>query len=129
MTRAVLEGVAFGLRDSMELMKASGLSAIDQIRISGGGAKSPLWRQILANVMGNEMVTVNTTEGAAFGAALLAGVGAGVWSSVPQACRATIRVVSQTEPQIDQMHTYDELYPLYRELYPALKPTFRAVAD
>jgi xylulokinase len=129
MTRAVLEGVAFGLRDSMELVKASGLGAIDQIRISGGGAKSALWRQILADVMGNELVTVNTTEGAAYGAALLAGVGAGTWRSVPEACQATIRVVSRTEPQAAQVTTYDELYPLYRDLYPALKPTFQAVAD
>jgi xylulokinase len=129
MTRAVLEGVAFGLRDSMELVKASGLSSIDQIRISGGGAKSALWRQILADVMGNELVTVNTTEGAAYGAALLAGVGAGVWGTVPEACGATIRVVSRTGPQTDHVSAYGELYPLYRELYPALKPTFRAVAE
>jgi xylulokinase len=129
MTRAVLEGVAFGLRDSMELVKASGLSTIDQIRISGGGAKSALWRQVLADVMENELVTVNTTEGAAYGAALLAGVGTGVWSSVPEACRATIRVVNRTEPQTGQVRTYNELYPLYQALYPALKPTFKAVAD
>jgi xylulokinase len=129
MTRAVLEGVAFGLRDSMELVKASGLSSIDQIRISGGGAKSALWRQILADVMGNELVTVNTTEGAAYGAALLAGVGAGVWGTVPEACGATIRVVSRTAPRADHVSAYEELYPLYRELYPALKPTFRAVAE
>ena len=129
MTRAVLEGVAFGLRDSMELVKASGLSTIDQIRISGGGAKSALWRQVLADVMGNELVTVNTTEGAAYGAALLASVGTGVWSSVPEACRATIRVVNRTEPQTGQVRTYNELYPLYQALYPALKPTFKAVAD
>ncbi|HQE92989.1 MAG TPA: xylulokinase [Anaerolineae bacterium] len=128
MTRAVLEGVAFGLRDSMELVKGAGLGEIKQIRVSGGGAKSALWRQILADVIGSELVTVNTTEGGAYGAALLAAVGAGVWATVPEACRATIRVVNATSPQPEQVKVYDGLYPLYRGLYPALKPTFDAVA-
>jgi xylulokinase len=127
MTRAVLEGVAFGLRDSMELMKASGLGEIRQIRVSGGGAKSALWRQILADVMGSELVTVNTTEGAAYGAALLAGVGAGAWASVPEACAAAVRVVDRVAPQSDVVAVYERAYPLYRRLYPALKPTFDAV--
>ena len=69
-TRAVLEGVAFGLKDSFELMKSAGLAKIEQVRVSGGGARSPLWRQILADVFDAELVTVNTTEGAAYGAAL-----------------------------------------------------------
>jgi xylulokinase len=128
MTRAVLEGVAFGLRDSMELVKGAGLGEIKQIRVSGGGAKSAFWRQILADIIGSELVTVNTTEGGAFGAALLAAVGAGVWATVPEACRATIKVVSATSPQPAQVKVYDDLYPLYRGLYPALKPTFDAVA-
>jgi len=127
LTRAVLEGVAFGLRDSMELVKGAGLGEIKQIRVSGGGAKSALWRQILADVIGSELVTVNTTEGGAFGAALLAAVGAGVWATVPEACAATIKVLSATAPQPEQVKVYDALYPLYRELYPALKPTFDAV--
>ncbi len=129
LTRAVLEGVAFGLRDSMELVKGAGLGQINQIRVSGGGAKSLLWRQILADVMGSELVTVNTTEGGAFGAALLAGVGSGTWASVPEACAATIRIVARTEPQQANIAAYDALYPLYRQLYPALKPTFDAVAE
>ncbi len=127
MTRAVLEGVAFGLRDSMELVKSAGLGEIKQVRVSGGGAKSALWRQILADVTNSELVTVNTTEGGAFGAALLAAVGAGVWSTVPEACQATIDVVSTTSPQPEQVAVYEELYPLYQGLYPALKPTFDAV--
>ena len=77
MARSVLEGVAFGLRDSMELVRGAGLGAIRQVRVSGGGSRSPLWRQILADVMDCELVTVNVTEGASYGAALLAGVGAG----------------------------------------------------
>jgi len=129
MTRAVLEGVAFGLRDSMELMKQAGLGDIRQVRISGGGAKSALWRQILADVLGSELVTINTTEGAAYGAAVLAGVGAGAWASVPEACAAAVRVVDRVTPQADQVARYDALYPLYRALYPALKPTFDAAAE
>ena len=129
MTRAILEGVAFGLRDGMELMKQAGLDQITQVRVAGGGAKSALWRQILADVMDSELVTVNTTEGAAYGAALLAGVGAGAWASVPEACAAAITVVDRVTPQPDVVAMYDELYPLYRGLYPALKPTFDAVGE
>ncbi len=128
MTRAVLEGVAFGLRDSMELVKSAGLGSIRQVRLSGGGAKSPIWRQILANVLGQELVTVNTTEGGAFGAALLAGVGAGAWASVPDACAQNIKVVDRVEPQTARVTAYNQLYPLYRSLYPALKPTFGKLA-
>ena len=128
LTRAVLEGVAFGLRDSMELVKSAGLGNIRQVRLSGGGAKSPIWRQILADVLGQELVTVNTTEGGAFGAALLAGVGAGAWASVPEACADIIKVVDRVEPQAAQVAAYNQLYPLYRGLYPALKPTFDQVA-
>ncbi len=127
MTRAVLEGVAFGLRDSFELMKAVGLAEITQVRASGGGARSPLWRQILADVLGVELVTVNTTEGAAYGAALLAATGAGVFPDVPAACTAVVTVTGRTEPG-PASRFYEEMYPLYRALYPALRPTFNAVA-
>ncbi len=128
MCRAVLEGVAFGLRDSMELIRQAGLGSIQQVRVSGGGAKSLFWRQILADVMDAELVTVNTTEGAAFGAALLAGVGAGHWTTVQESCQAAIRTVESTQPQPAAVRKYAELYPLYKGLYPALKPTFDAVA-
>jgi xylulokinase len=124
MTRAVLEGVAFGLRDSMELIKQAGLGRIDQVRVSGGGAQSALWRQILADVLDSELVTVNTTEGAAYGAALLAGVGVGVWPDVDAACQATIQIVERVEPQPQAVQAYHDCYPVYRGLYRALKPTF-----
>jgi xylulokinase len=124
MTRAVLEGVAFGLRDSFELVKAAGLASIDQVRVSGGGAKSPLWRQILADVLNTPLVTVNTTEGAAYGAALLAGVGAGVWPDVDVACRDTIALTGSTEPQSGTVDQYEPVYQAYGRLYPALKPFF-----
>lgn len=127
MTRAVLEGVAYGLRDSFELITAAGNVTVDQVRVSGGGAKSPLWRQILADIFNAELVTVNTTEGAAYGAALLAGVGAGVWPDVTAACRRTISVTGSTRPSASGVAAYNRWYPAYRGLYPALKPTFDTV--
>lgn len=129
MTRAVLEGVAFGLRDSFELMQEAGLSSIDQVRISGGGARSPLWRQILADVLGVELVTVNTTEGAAYGAALLAGVGAGHWQDVESACDATVTVTGTTTVDGTTSNRYENHYKAFRDLYPALKPTFDAMTE
>ncbi len=128
-TRAVLEGVAFGLQDGFELMKSAGLGSIRQVRVSGGGAKSPLWRQILADVFGCELVTVNTSEGAAYGAALLAAVGGGVWQDVETACDATIRVTGSTRPEADQAGLYRKVYPIYRSLYPALKVIFAESAQ
>jgi len=121
LTRAVLEGVAFGLRDGFELMKSSGLTDIKQVRVSGGGAKSPLWRQILADVLNVELVTVNTTEGAAYGAALLAGVGAGAWPSVDAAADACVTLTGSTAPQAESVARYNKVYALYQKLYPALK--------
>ncbi|MBU0491112.1 MAG: xylulokinase [Chloroflexi bacterium] len=126
LTRAVLEGVAYGLRDGFELMRAAGLTEIRQVRVSGGGAKSPLWRQILADVLDAELVTVNTTEGAAYGAALLAATGAGVYPNVDTACAAAIRVTGSTAPGPARA-VYESLYPLYRNLYPALRTTFDAL--
>jgi xylulokinase len=121
LTRAVLEGVAFGLRDSFELIKTAGKFDVHQVRISGGGARSPLWRQILADLLEAELVTVNTTEGAAYGAAVLAGVGAGVWQDVPSACRAAIRITGRTRPL---GVSYEHFYQNYRQLYPALRIYF-----
>jgi len=123
-TRSVLEGVAFGLKDSFELMKAAGLAHIHHVRVSGGGARSALWRQILADIFDSELVTVNSTEGAAFGAALLAGVGVGAWPSVTAACDATLQVTGSTQPTEAGVARYRQVYPLYRDLYPALKPSF-----
>ena len=121
LTRAVIEGVAFGLRDSFELIKGAGLAGIKQVRVSGGGARSPLWRQILADVFDSELVTVNTTEGAAYGAALLAGVGAGAWADVDAACAASVKLTGSTPPQAEGVSAYAESYAIYRDLYPALK--------
>ncbi|MBI1293605.1 xylulokinase [bacterium] len=124
MTRAVLEGVAFGLRDSFELMRNAGLGQIEQVRVAGGGARSPIWRQILADVFNTELVTVNTSEGAAYGAALLAAVGAGIWPDVESACAATIQITGSTRPQPEQVAIYEAAYQRYGALYPALKAIF-----
>lgn len=126
LTRAVLEGVAFGLRDSLELMKELGLD-VGQVRASGGGARSPLWRQILADVMGTGLATTDSVEGAVFGAALLAGVGTGVFPSVEAAAEAGVREVERVETGPDQA-VYSDFYARYRALYPALAPEFAALA-
>jgi xylulokinase len=128
LTRAVMEGVSFGLKDIFTLIQNSGLKDIQQVRASGGGTKSPLWRQILASVLNSELVTVNTTEGAAFGAALLAGVGAGTWPDVRTACRETIQITGQTDPLARDVDVYRKSYSVYRELYPALKPLYPKMA-
>ena len=128
LTRAVLEGVAFGLKDIFNLMKEVGLGSVEEIRLSGGGAKSSLWRQIIADIFEAEMVAVNTTEGAAYGAALLAGVGAGVWSDVDAACAQTIFVSDRVSPNAETSATYRAVYRVYESLYPVLKPTFASLS-
>lgn len=127
LTRAVLEGVSFGLRDSLELLRALGMPVV-QVRASGGGARSALWRQILADVFGAELVTVNVSEGAAYGAALLAGVGAGVYPDVASACELVIKPTGSTLPG-PAASVYAAYYPRYRALYPALAPEFEAMAE
>ena len=124
MTRAVLEGVAFGLRDGLDLMVAAGMPAPAQIRASGGGTVSPLWRQILADVLDAEIAVVNTSEGAAYGAGLLAAVGAGWFPSVGDATSALVTATPVAAPGRDAA-TYAEAHATYRELYPALASTFR----
>jgi xylulokinase len=122
MTRAVLEGVAFGLKDSFELIRADGVTA-REVRASGGGAKSALWRQILADVLNAPLTTASTTEGAAYGGAVLAAVGAGLYPDVQTACAAMISTGDVTQPQ--QPEAYTHAYERYRGLYPALKETFQ----
>ena len=128
LTRAVLEGVAFSLRDCLGLLREAGLGAVDEVRVSGGGARSHLWRQIMANVLGVALVSVEADEGAAFGAALLAGVGVGGWPDVPAACAAGVRLGERIAPEAEALPAYDHLYQQYRALYPALSPTFAALA-
>ena len=88
--------------------------------MSGGGAKSHLWRQILADVLNVELVTVNTAEGAAYGAALLGGVGAGIWPDVDTACQTVVMQTGSTLPQPETVAQYEQIYALYGQLYPSL---------
>lgn len=128
LTRAVLEGVAFGLKDSLGLLQAANVGEAHQVRVSGGGAKSRLWRQILADVLQTELVTVNTTEGAAYGAALLAAVGAKAWPDITTACRITIQITGSAVPDVSKLRIYQHIYSIYRDLYPALTSSFSQMA-
>jgi len=127
MIRAILEGVAFSLRDGLEIFQEMGVPSA-QVRASGGGGRSPLWRQIQADVFNREMVTINATEGSAYGAALLAVTGTGGFASVEEACRSCIRVTDRCEPDAGRARMYQEYYAIYRDLYPCLRESFRAVA-
>ena len=123
MTRAVLEGVAFGLKDSFTLIDQAGLPETFEARISGGGAKSPVWQRIIADVLGAPLVNINTTEGGAFGAAILASVAAGVYPDAASACDAMIQTGDVVEVS-ENAEAYAEPYAIYQSLYPTLKDTF-----
>lgn len=125
MTRSVLEGVAFGLRDSLELMRSVGVGGFDEIRATGGGSKSSLWRQILADVLETSVVTTTTSEGAAQGAAMLAAVGAGWFPTVEEACHQVVVLGERVDPSPSDV--YRERYAQYRSLYPALAATFQSL--
>ena len=119
--RAILEGVAFSLRDTFEIFAEMNVP-VEEIRLGGGGARSKLWRQIQADVYGHVVKTVEAEEGAAYGAALLAGVGAGAWPSVDAACDAVVRIKSAVEPNPEAVEALARQYRIFRLLYPALQP-------
>ena len=121
--RAILEGVAFSLRDTFTLFSEMNVP-VTSIRLGGGGARSPLWRQIQADVYGHAVEIVEAEEGAAYGAALLAGVGAGVWPSVDAACAATVRIASRVIPQAAAVAALNASYAAYRRVYPATREIF-----
>jgi xylulokinase len=119
-TRAVLEGVAFSLRDTFEIFREMRVP-VEAVRLGGGGARSSLWRQIQADVYGREVETVEAEEGAAYGAALLAGVGRGAWKTVDEACDSVVRVAERIKPDPRAVELLGERYEAFRRLYPALK--------
>lgn len=127
MVRAVLEGITFGMRDQIEIMRAGGMR-IREVRAGGGGAVSTWWRQLQADVYDATVTTINTQEGAAYGVALLAAVGTGVFASVPEACEACIRITDTREPDAELRKTYDAAYGQYGRLYPSLKAEFERIA-
>ena len=128
MTLAVLEGVAFALRDALEIARSQGLK-ITRVRLIGGGAKSPLWRKIIANVMDVKVDTINSEEGPGFGAAILAAVGCGAFESCEEAAAKLIRVTQTTEQDPSLVAKYEEKYRNFRLMYPALKPVYAELAE
>ena len=127
LVRAILEGVAFALRDSLEIFKELGIRS-DRIIASGGGAKSLLWRQIQADIFGNDVVTANIQEQAGVGAAMLAGIGIGVFASPEEACEQIIKYSRPTRPIPENCRHYDHLYAIFKGLYPKLKEDFANIA-
>jgi xylulokinase len=127
MIRSLLEGATFAMRDSLELIREMGV-AIEQVRISGGGARNALWKQIQADIYGCDVHTLNSTEGPAFGVALLAQVGTGAFKSVPEACDATIRSVESTtvDPRVSDF--YSRAHAVYRQLYRDLHTSFKTIS-
>ncbi|MBM4043930.1 MAG: xylulokinase [Planctomycetes bacterium] len=127
MIRSLLEGITYGMKDSLEIIKGMGIP-VTQIRVSGGGARSDFWRQLQADVYGQPVCVINETAGAAFGAALLAGVGTGVFGSVDEACQATIKVVTETPPDPGNAKVYRRYYSIYQQLYRSLKNDFETIS-
>lgn len=123
MTLAVLEGVAFGLRDSLEVARSLGIR-IDSSRICGGGAKSPLWRQIIAAIMNVKLEIIESEEGPGYGAAILAAVGCGTFESVESACEKLVKVIDTVEPDPELVQKYEEKYQKFKQLYPIMKNWF-----
>lgn len=128
MVRAILEGVTFAMRDSLEIIRDLDVP-VRQVRVSGGGSKSELWRQIQADVFGKPAVTINSEQGPALGVALLAAVAAGEYKNISQACKATIKIVSKTPVIASNRRRYDDVFPVFQQLYRSLKNDFTAIAD
>lgn len=128
MTQAVLEGVAFGLRDSLEVAKSLGIS-IERTKICGGGAKSPLWKRIIANVMNLKVDVIESEEGPGYGAAILAAVGCGEFASVEEAAGKLVKVIDTVEPEPELVAKYEERYQKFRKIYPTVKGLFQELAE
>lgn len=127
MVRSVMEGVAYNMRDSIEMMEELGVP-VSEIRVTGGGSHSEIWRRIQADTFGRSVHTINCEEGPAYGVALLAGVGARIFASVEEACSANIRVVDETKCDKTNVEYYNRAFPLWKRFYPALKSSFREIA-
>ena len=126
--RAVMEGVTFGMRDSFEIIREMGIP-IGEVMAIGGGAKSPLWRKIQADIYQVPLYQVRVDEGPAFGAALLAAVGKGVFPNVEQACQKAVKVMDKVYPDSQKGIRYNEIYQIYKDLYPALKPFYKRISN
>jgi xylulokinase len=127
LVRSIMEGVTYSLRDCLEIIEERGV-AVKQIRSGGGGAKSPFWRQMQADVLGKTVVTMAADEGPAYGVALLATVGGGEYKDVVEACEATVKTTKQTKPAAAARKVYDKGFPVYQQLYRSLRDDFRNIA-
>jgi xylulokinase len=127
LTRSVMEGVAYSLRESLSILQEIDVP-VKEIRVSGGGAKSPLWKQILADVFGQKACTINAEQGPAYGVALLAAVGDGAYKNIEEACKATIHVVDKVPPQKASQKKYDAAFPVYQQLYQSLRQSFAEIS-
>jgi xylulokinase len=125
--RSLLEGVTYGMRDALEIMRSMN-SPVTQVRASGGGARSAFWRQLQADIYKLPVVITNASEGPAYGVALLAGVGTGVWKNVEEACKSSIKQVEKVAPKQKATTLYDRHYAVYRKLYFDLKDRFAEIA-
>jgi xylulokinase len=119
----LIEGVSYSQKDCLDIVESLGV-AVESVRASGGGAKSPFWRQVLADVFAKPVVTLASQEGSALGAALIAMVGTGEYASVPEVCAAVIREAARVEPNPENAAVYARGHRIYQALYPALKPVF-----
>lgn len=128
MIRAVMEGVVYSLRDCLEIISGMGVN-VSEIRASGGGGKSKLWKQMQADVFGTGITTINSGEGPALGVALLAGVGTGIYKNVAEACDTAIKVKNVQQPDMELYNKYSKFYTLYGQLYKSLKKDYRDLAD
>ena len=128
LVRSIMEGVTYSLRDCLQIIRELEIP-VKQIRASGGGSRSPLWRQIQADVFGQKVVSLNAEEGPGYGVALLAAVGAGAFKDVREACQATIKVVKETSPNRAAQKQYDRAFPEYQQLYRSLKQDFPRIAQ
>lgn len=127
MIRALLEGVTFGMTDALRIIQHMGVH-VDNVRLSGGGARSPFWRQLQTDAYNLPTAVINAKEGPAYGVAILAGVGTGVWNSVPEACAAVISEIEHRQPDPPAAAFYENAHDRYQQLYPALKDHFPALA-
>jgi len=126
--RAIIEGVSYSQRDCLDIVASLGVP-LNSVRASGGGAKSAFWRQLLADILGKRVVTLETQEGSAYGAALLALAGTGEYGSVPEVCRQAIRETESVSPRPTETAFYGRAHGVYRALYPALKSIFGQIAE
>jgi xylulokinase len=127
LARAVIEGVSYSQKDCLDIIEQLGVT-VNSVRVSGGGGRSPFWRQVLADVLEKPVVTLETQEGSAYGAALMALAGTGAYASVPEVCRATVRETATISPRPESSAFYREGHAVYRAIYPALKPVNQMIA-